>query len=107
MKRLTSIFVAAALVIISCSQVGRERPKIGLAMRSFDEPISVAIRQSIETRALDKADLSVIDGQNQQSAQDLEIGSFFQKNLGSLAIDPVDGRLWALSSARRRTRGRR
>jgi len=92
MKRLSSIFVAAALVIVSCSQAGREKPKIGLAMRSFDEPISVAIRQSIETRALDKADLSIVDGQNQQSTLDLEAGSFFQKNLGSLAIDPVDGK---------------
>jgi len=91
MKRLTSV-LAAALIVLSCSHAVRERPKMGLAMRSFDELSSAAIRQSVETAALDKADLSVIDGQNQQSAQDIQIDTFFQRKLASIAIDPVDGK---------------
>ncbi len=90
MKRLTSILVAAALIMASCSQSGRERPKIGLAMRSFDDPDSIAIRRSAETAALDKADLTIIDGQNQQSAQDMQVDSFFQRKVASIAIDPID-----------------
>ena len=48
-------------------------------MHSFDDPESVAIRRVIETAALDKADLSIIDGQNQQSTQDKQIDSFFER----------------------------
>jgi methyl-galactoside transport system substrate-binding protein len=92
MKRLTSILVAAALIIASCSQAGKERPRMGLAMRSFDDPASIAIRRSIETAALDKAELAIIDGQNQQSAQDMQVDSFFQRKVASIAIDPVDGK---------------
>lgn len=92
MKRLTYILVAAALIIASCAQSGKERPKLGLAMRSFDDPDSIAIRRSLETEALDKAELTIIDSQNQQSAQDLQVDSFFQRKVASLAIDPVDGK---------------
>lgn len=89
MKRLTSILVVAALIIASCSQA-KERPKIGLAMRSFDDPDSIAIRRSAETAAMDKADLTIIDGQNQQSAQDIQLDALFQKSVASIAIDPID-----------------
>jgi methyl-galactoside transport system substrate-binding protein len=90
MKRLPFILAAAAIMLASCSQAGKERPKLGLAMRSFDDAVSVAIRRSIETEALDKAQLAIIDGQNQQSAQDMQVASFFERKLGSIAIDPVD-----------------
>ncbi len=91
MKCLPLVLVAAALTLTSCSQAGKERPKLGLAMHSFDDSVSVAIRRSIETAALDKADLAIIDGQNQQSAQDMQVDSFFERKLGALAVDPVDG----------------
>jgi methyl-galactoside transport system substrate-binding protein len=91
MTRLPFVLAATALLLASCSQAGKERPRLGLAMRSFDDAVSVAIRRSIETEALDKAQLAIIDGQNQQSAQDLQVASFFERKLGSIAIDPVDG----------------
>ena len=89
MKRLTFILFAA-LLLASCSQAGKDKPKLGLAMRTFDDPASVAIRRAIETEAMDKADVAIIDSQNQQSAQDLQVDSFFQRKLASLAVDPVD-----------------
>ena len=63
-------FVALALLAASCAQTDKARPKIGLAMRSFDDSVSIVVRGTIETAALDRADLSIIDGQGQQSAQD-------------------------------------
>jgi methyl-galactoside transport system substrate-binding protein len=90
MKRLPFALAVAALIFASCSPAGKERPKLGLAMHSFDDAVSVAIRRSIETAALDKADLAIINGQNQQSAQNMQVDSFFGRKLGSLAIDPVD-----------------
>lgn len=86
--------VATALAsssLVSCSRSGKEKPKIGIAMGSFDDPAASAIRRSIETEALDKAELAMIDGQNQQNAQDLQINSFFDRKLAAIAIEPIDG----------------
>ena len=74
----------------SCTQTDKARPKIGLAMRSFDDSVSIVVRGTIETAALDRADLSIIDGQGQQSAQDKQTEAFFDKNIGAIAINPVD-----------------
>jgi methyl-galactoside transport system substrate-binding protein len=90
MKNLSFVLVAIVLACASCSQTGKAKPKLGLAMRSFDDVVSVAIRRSIETEALDKADLAIIDGQGQQSSQNKQVGSFFARKLGALAIEPVD-----------------
>jgi methyl-galactoside transport system substrate-binding protein len=90
MKRSALVLASIALVLASCSSSGKDRPKLGLAMNSFDDAMSVAIRRSIETQALDKADLAIINGQNQQSTQDMQVDSFFERKLGSIAVDPVD-----------------
>jgi methyl-galactoside transport system substrate-binding protein len=91
MKRLIFVLAATALVFAACSPSSTARPRIGVAMRSFDDAVSVAVRRSIETAALDKADLAIIDGQNQQSAQNLQVDSFFERKLAALAVDPVEG----------------
>ena len=90
MKSLAYVIAFIALISMSCSQTGKARPKLGLAMHSFGDASSSAIRKSMETQALDKADLAVIDGQNQQSTQDMQVDSLFEKKIGALAIDPVD-----------------
>lgn len=90
MKSPPLVLVAAAILLASCSRSAPERPRIGIAMHSFDDAPSVAIRRSVETEALDKADLAIIDGQNQQSTQDMQVGSFFERKIGALAIAPVD-----------------
>jgi len=74
----------------SCAQSDKARPKIGLAMRSFDDSVSIVVRGTIETAALDRAELAIIDGQGQQSAQDKQTEAFFDKNIGAIAINPVD-----------------
>jgi methyl-galactoside transport system substrate-binding protein len=90
MKNTPLVLVAAAILLASCSQRAPVKPKIGIALHSFDDAASVAIRRSVETEALDKADLAIIDGQNQQSAQDLQVDAFFERKIGALAIAPVD-----------------
>ena len=79
-----------ALALVSCSQTGKDRPKLGLALHSFDDSGSIAIRRCVETEALDKADLAIIDGQNQQSTQDMQMDSFFAGKVGAIAMDAVD-----------------
>lgn len=90
MKRLPILAAALALLAASCSQTDMDKPRIGLAMRSFDEAASTVIRGTMEIEALDRAELSIIDGRNQRSAQDLQTDSLFEKKLGAIAIDPVD-----------------
>jgi methyl-galactoside transport system substrate-binding protein len=82
---------ALALILPACSDQGKARPRIGLAMRSFDDPASSALRRAAETDALDKAELSVIDGQNQASSQAMQVDALFQGKLAALAIDPPEG----------------
>jgi methyl-galactoside transport system substrate-binding protein len=89
--RLWITLVALALLAASCAQTDKAKPRIGLAMRALDDEASVVIRGAIETAALGRAELSVIDGQNQQSAQDMQLPALLQKKLGSMAINPVDG----------------
>jgi methyl-galactoside transport system substrate-binding protein len=83
------VLAALALLAASCAQTDKARPRIGVAMRAFDDGVSVVIRASIETAALGRAELSIIDGKNQQSTQDMQLPSLLQKKIGSIAIDPV------------------
>ena len=93
LKAASAFLVFAAFVasLGSCGKTSKDKPKIGLALRSFDSPYSATLRRAIETEAIDKAELSIIDGQNQQSAQNLQLDSLFEKGPASLAIEPVDG----------------
>jgi len=91
MKSLLLVIAALLLFLPSCSQPAKTRPKIGIAMRSFDDPASVSIRRAIETASLDRAELTIIDGKNQQSTQDMQVASFFEHKLGAIAVDPVEG----------------
>jgi ABC-type sugar transport system, periplasmic component len=89
----TCAIAAVFLLLLSaCSDPKKTRPKIGVAMRSFDDPYSSALRRAIETEAVDKAELAVIDGQNQQSAQNLQVDSFFERKLAAIAVDPIDAK---------------
>jgi methyl-galactoside transport system substrate-binding protein len=90
MKRLPIVIAALALLAASCAQGDKAKPRIGLAMRSFDDPASAVIRGTIETAALDRAELAIIDGQNQQSAEDKQAEAIFERKLGSIAVNPVD-----------------
>ena len=92
MKSIAFVLALIALIVASCSQAGKDRPKLGLALHSFDDSGSIAIRRSMETEALDKADLAIIDGQNQQSTQDMQVDSLFTGKIGAIAMDVVDAR---------------
>jgi methyl-galactoside transport system substrate-binding protein len=90
MKRLTIFLAALALLAVSCAHSDKHKPGIGLALRSFDAEDSVAMRKAMETAALDKAELAIIDGQNQQSTQDKQAEALLDRGLGAIAVDPVD-----------------
>jgi methyl-galactoside transport system substrate-binding protein len=88
MHRLT--ILALALIAASCSQSDAAKPRIGLVPRSADDAVGAVIRKSIEASAQGKAELAVADSQDRQSVQNAQAGSLFDKELESIAIDPVD-----------------
>jgi methyl-galactoside transport system substrate-binding protein len=92
MNRTLPLLAVLILALASCSRGGAARPQLGLAVHSLDDSASAAIRKSLETQALDRADLAIVDGQNQQAAEDLQVDSLYRKGLGALAVDPVDGK---------------
>ena len=92
MNRMLPLLAVLILALASCSRGGAARPQLGLAMHSLDDSASAAIRKSLETQALDRADLAIVDGQNQQAAEDMQVDSLYRKGLGALAVDPVDGK---------------
>lgn len=82
---------ALALGLSACSQGTKDKPRIGVVLRSFDEERSSALRRSLETEALDKASLSLLDGEGQSAAQALQVKALLgDKKLKALALEPVD-----------------
>lgn len=86
----TLSLLAAILLLVSCARSSKNAPKIGVALPSFSDPSSSAFRQAIEIAALDKAQLTEIDGQGQQPAQDLQLESLFDQKPSALAIGAVE-----------------
>jgi methyl-galactoside transport system substrate-binding protein len=79
------------LGLASCAPRVKDKPRIGAVLRSFDEERASTLRKAMETAALDKADLTIFDGQGQSAAQGLQIKSLFaDKKLAALALEPVD-----------------
>jgi ABC-type sugar transport system, periplasmic component len=92
-SNIAIVICAAALVLglASCSGGNKERPKIGIVLRSFDEERSSALRRELEIEALNKADLSLLDGGGQSAAQGLQVKALLDdKKLAALAIEPAD-----------------
>jgi methyl-galactoside transport system substrate-binding protein len=79
------------LGLASCVPGVKDKPRIGAVLRSFDEERASMLRKAMETAALDKADLALLDGQSQRAAQNLQIRTLFSdKKLAALALEPVD-----------------
>jgi methyl-galactoside transport system substrate-binding protein len=90
---ITILLCSAVLTLglASCAPGVKDKPRIGAVLRSFDEERSSSLRKALETAALDKADLSLLDGQGQSAAQGLQVKTLFSdKKLASLALEPVD-----------------
>jgi methyl-galactoside transport system substrate-binding protein len=79
------------LSLASCAPGVKDKPRIGAVLRSFDEERAATLRKAMETAALDKADLALLDGQGQSAAQGLQIKALFSdKKLAALALEPVN-----------------
>jgi methyl-galactoside transport system substrate-binding protein len=65
-------------------------PKIGVCIYKFDDTFMSYVRNTIETAAKGKIDLSVQDGQNDQPKENDQIDQFISQGVTSLAINFVD-----------------
>lgn len=66
------------------------KPKIGVMIYKFDDTFMSYVRRTIEEGAKGKADLNVVDSQNQQPTQNDQVDQFLVQGYAALAINPVD-----------------
>lgn len=97
-KKVMAVVMAAAVVLAGCSSKTATTtsgsasvlPKIGVTIYKYDDNFMSFVRQSIENGAKDKADLTVVDSQNDQSKQNDQVDTLLAKGVKSLAINLVD-----------------
>ncbi|WP_437670245.1 galactose ABC transporter substrate-binding protein [Sorangium sp. So ce131] len=65
-------------------------PKIGVAIYKFDDTFMSYVRRTIEESARGKAELNVVDSQNQQPTQNDQVDQLLVQDYKALAINPVD-----------------
>ena len=73
-----------------CGKKGVTGPKIGVAIYKFDDTFMSSVRRSIEMNAQGKADLNIVDSQNQQATQNDQLDTFLTQGFKSIAVNPVD-----------------
>jgi methyl-galactoside transport system substrate-binding protein len=88
---LASLALAAALSLglAGCDQSGG-KPRIGVALFSVDDGFVSAVRRALEATAVDKAMLSVLDGQNKQSVQSAQLDAMIADKAKAIIVNPVD-----------------
>jgi methyl-galactoside transport system substrate-binding protein len=65
-------------------------PKIAVMIYKFDDTFMSYVRRTIEENAKGKADLNVVDSQNQQPTQNDQVDQFLVQGYSALAVNPVD-----------------
>ncbi|WP_437807412.1 galactose ABC transporter substrate-binding protein [Sorangium sp. So ce1078] len=65
-------------------------PKVGVAIYKFDDTFMSYVRRTIEESAKGKAELNLVDSQNQQPTQNDQVDQFLVQGYKALAINPVD-----------------
>jgi methyl-galactoside transport system substrate-binding protein len=65
-------------------------PSIGVAIYKFDDTFMSYTRNAIQANAAGKAQLEVVDSQNQQPVQNDQVDAFLSKNMKAIAINSVD-----------------
>src|SRR5688572_11536465 len=66
------------------------KPKIGVMIYKFDDTFMSYVRRTIEEGAKGKAELNVVDSQNQQPTQNDQVDQFLVQGYAAMAINPVD-----------------
>jgi methyl-galactoside transport system substrate-binding protein len=91
LKKLVLVSVAAvvAFTLVSCGKKS-DGLKLGVAIYKFDDTFMSSVRRSIEANAKDKAELNIVDSQNQQATQNDQTDTFLTQGFKSIAINPVD-----------------
>ena len=79
----------ALVAVVGCGKKGAG-PKIGVAIYKFDDTFMSGVRRSIEMNAQGKAELNLVDSQNQQATQNDQLDTFLTQGYKAIAINPVD-----------------
>jgi len=90
MKKLLLALVVVAVLFASCAGGASGKPKLGVTIYKFDDTFMSGVRRAIEANAGDKAELSIVDSQNQQPTQNDQVDTFLTQKVKALAINPVD-----------------
>ena len=88
---LAILFLSAAfsLGFLGCDQSGG-KPRIGVALQSFNDGIVGGTRRALETEAEGKAALAVLDGRSQQKLQNDQVDALVIDKAKSIIVNPVD-----------------
>jgi methyl-galactoside transport system substrate-binding protein len=88
--RLVRSLAVAAAFCLSCSRGDPAKPRIGVIMRSFDEPPCSLMRAPMEAAAAGKADLAFSDSRAQAGVQEANFVALAARKTKAIAVDPVD-----------------
>ncbi|AUX28228.1 MULTISPECIES: galactose ABC transporter substrate-binding protein [Sorangium] len=92
-------FAAAAIAVMmsgcqeggpSSGAPGSGTPRLAVAIYQFDNTFMSYIRRTIEERAKGKAELNIVDSQNQQPIQNDQVDQFLVQGFKVMAINLVD-----------------
>jgi methyl-galactoside transport system substrate-binding protein len=81
----TAIFASGAQ-----SSGGSGLPAIGAAIYRYDDTFMSYVRNTIEQNAQGKAQLTMVDSQNQQPVQNDQVDQFLTRGMKAIAINAVD-----------------
>jgi methyl-galactoside transport system substrate-binding protein len=81
--------VALGFAFIGCA-AKPSKPKLGVAIYKFDDTFMSYVRNTIESAAKDKIEISVQDSQYDQPKQNDQVDQFITQSVTGLAINMVD-----------------
>lgn len=92
MKKLLSVLAIGSIMLTACSSSssGDGKPKIGATIYRYDDNFMSFVRRQIEEVAKDKAELTIVDSQNDQAKQGEQVDQMIAQGVKSLAINLVD-----------------
>lgn len=91
MKKLLSLALALVLAMsLVSAALAADLPSIGVTIYKFDDTFMTGVRNAITEAAVDVADITISDSQNNQATQNDQVDLFLSKGVNALAINPVD-----------------
>jgi len=91
MKKSLVVSLALCLLLAVLAGCGGSATiTVGCAIYKFDDTFMTGVRNAITEASKDKAQVDIVDSQNDQPTQNDKIDMFITKKVKSLAINPVD-----------------